>query len=368
MISKLNAMKVPFLDLKSINSRFKNDFSKLFESFLQGGDYVLSNGVLEFERQFSSYCGTKYCVGVGNGLDALRLILLSHDIGPGDEVIVPSNTYIATWLAVTSVGAIVIPVEPGKDFNIDANLIESAISDKTKAIIVVHLYGLMCQMPAIKKIAEAHNIFIFEDAAQAHGASDSFGKVGNVGDAAGFSFYPSKNLGALGDAGAVTTNSIHIYNKIKLLRNYGSTVKYYNKIKGLNSRIDELQAVILGHKLKYLDDDNRRRQEIANLYHSRLSDLNWMTLPKLPRKNEHVWHIFAILVDDPEQLSQYLSAHGIGTMRHYPVPPHRQEAFMDFAAELPKSEYIHSHTLSLPIGPTITDIEVDYVCQKLLKY
>ncbi len=361
-------MRVPFLDLKNINSRFTNDFSRLFECFVQDGNYILSHGVVEFERQFSSYCGTKYCVGVGNGLDALRLILMAHDIGPGDEVIVPSNTYIATWLAVTSVGATVIPVEPGEDFNIDVNLIEAAISDKTKAIIVVHLYGLMCQMPTIKKIAGAHNLLIFEDAAQAHGASDSFGKVGNVGDAAGFSFYPSKNLGALGDAGAVTTNSTHIYKKIQLLRNYGSTVKYYNKIKGLNSRIDELQAVILGHKLKFLDGDNRRRQEIANLYHSRLLNLDWMELPSLPEENEHVWHIFSILVDDPERLSQYLCKNGIGTMRHYPVPPHRQEAFRDFVLDLPKSEHIHSHTLSLPIGPTMTDTQVDYICKKLLKY
>ena len=365
---KPKVMMIPFLDLKSINSRFEDDFDKLFEAFVRDGNYIISNGVENFEKKFSFYCGTKYCVGVGNGLDALRLILMAHDIGPGDEVIVPSNTYIATWLAVTSVGATVIPVEPGIDSNIDPNLIESAISHKTKAILIVHLYGQMCRMLSIKKIADAYNLFIFEDGAQAHGACSSIGKVGNVGDAAGFSFYPSKNLGAMGDAGAITTNSPEAFEKIKLLRNYGSTIKYYNKIKGLNTRMDELQALILCHKLNFLDDDNKRRREIASLYHSRLINLNWLDLPILPEKNEHVWHIFSILVENPEKLSQYLFSQGIETMRHYPIAPHKQEAFSDFDIYLPKSEYIHSHTLSLPIGPTMTNFQVNYICEKLSKY
>jgi dTDP-4-amino-4,6-dideoxygalactose transaminase len=361
-------MKIPFLDMKSINSRFNIEFSELFDKFIKEGSYILSGGVEEFEKQFSSYCGSKYCVGVGNGLDALRLILMAHDIGPGDEVIVPSNTYIATWLAVTSIGASVVPVEPGKDSNIDPTLIEAAITDKTKAILIVHLYGRICKMIPIKRIAKIHNLLVFEDGAQAHGAYDSVGKVGNVGDAAGFSFYPTKNLGALGDAGAVTTNSLQIFKKIKLLRNYGSEVKYYNKVKGLNSRLDELQALVLIHKMKFLNDDNKRRREIARMYCSQLASLDWLELPILAKKNEHVWHIFSILVDNPKKLARHLFTNGIETINHYPIAPHKQDAFSNFNIDLPKSEYIHSHTLSLPIGPTMTDLQVNYVCEKLLDY
>ena len=365
---KHKLLKIPFFDINGLNSRFQDELIEVFSNFISGKDYILSNGVEQFENEFSRYCGSKYCIGVGNGLDALRLILLAHNIGPGDEVIVPSNTYIATWLAVTSVGATVVPVEPANDFNIDPSLIEDSITNQTKAILVVHLYGRICRMEEIKLIANDKSLLIFEDCAQAHGAYSDCGKVGNVSDAAGFSFYPTKNLGAFGDAGAITTNSFEIYEKIKLLRNYGSRIKYYNKVKGLNSRLDELQARLLSVKLKYLDEDNRRRSEVASFYSSRLRNLRWIELPAEAEESEHVWHIFSALVEQPDELAQYLLKHGIETMRHYPVPPHKQEAFVELDINLPKSEYIHSHTISLPIYPTIEDAQLNYICDKILKY
>ena len=361
-------MIVPFLDLKTINIRYKADLNKKFNNFLSSGDFILSKEVEKFEHEFSDYCGSKFCVGVGNALDGLRLILLAHGIGPGDEVIVPSNTYIATWLAVSSVGASIIPVEPGTDFNIDPCLIERSITRKTRAILIVHLYGRICKMPEIMKIASNNNLLIFEDAAQSHGASMKGIYAGNWGDAAAFSFYPSKNLGALGDAGAVTTNSSEVFEKIKLLRNYGSKVKYFNKLKGLNSRLDEIQAIVLRTKLKHLDGDNDRRREIAAIYFNRLEHLSSIKLPVKPIENEHVWHIFSILLDKPKNLAAYLLENGIETMHHYPIPPHKQEAFSELKISLPKSEDIHSKNLSLPMGPTISDSQIDYVCSKILGY
>ena len=361
-------MIVPFLDLKTINSFYKTELNNKFDRFVSSGDFILSRQVEKFEAEFSQYCGSQFCVGVGHALDGLRLILLAHGIGPGDEVIVPSNTYIATWLAISSVGASVIPVEPGADFNIDPHLIESSITSKTKAVLVVHLYGRICKMPEIKEIASKNNLLIFEDAAQAHGASMKGIHAGNWGNAAAFSFYPSKNLGALGDAGAVTTNSLEIYEKIKLLRNYGSKVKYFNKLKGLNSRLDEIQAMVLSTKLKNLDADNDRRREIAAIYFKRLGQLGSITLPVKPIENEHVWHIFSVLLDKPKSLAAYLLENGIETMYHYPIPPHKQEAFSELKISLPKSEEIHSKTLSLPMGPTISDSQINYVCSKILEY
>lgn len=361
-------MFVPFLDLKTINIPYKADLNRKFNNFLSSGNFILSKEVEKFEEEFSQYCGSKFCVGVGNGLDGLRLILLAYGIGPGDEVIVPSNTYIATWLAVSSVGASIVPVEPETDFNIDPWLIERSITKKTKAILVVHLYGRICKMVEITKIAKNNNLLVFEDAAQSHGASMKGTYAGNWGDAAAFSFYPSKNLGALGDAGAVTTNSFEVYEKVKLLRNYGSKVKYFNKFKGLNSRLDEIQALVLRTKLKHLDENNDRRREVAAIYLKRLEYLSSIKLPEKPQENEHVWHIFSLLLDQPNKMAAYLLENGIETMYHYPLPPHKQEAFSELKISLPKSEYIHSKTLSLPMGPTISDSQVDYVCTKIVEY
>ena len=259
-------------------------------------------------------------------------------------------------------------MEPGTDFNIDPGLIENSITKKTKAILVVHLYGRICKMAEISKIAKNNNLLVFEDAAQSHGASMKGIYAGNWGDAAAFSFYPSKNLGALGDAGAVTTNSFEVCEQIKHLRNYGSKVKYFNKYKGLNSRLDEIQALVLRTKLKHLDEDNDRRREVAAIYLKRLKHLNSIKLPEKPKENEHVWHIFSILLDKPKKMAAYLLENGIETMYHYPLPPHEQEAFSELKFSLPKSEYIHSRTLSLPMGPTISDSQVDYVCSKIFEY
>lgn len=361
--------KIKFLDLERINNRSAQKFKNIFTNFLESGSYILGSGVDGFERDFAAFCGTQYCVGVANGLDALELILVAHDIGPGDEVIVPSNTYIATWLAISNVGATIVPVEPGDNFNIDPTAIKSAITAKTKAIFVVHLYGRVCDMRQISEVADQNNIFVFEDAAQAHGASLDGVRVGNLSDAAGFSFYPGKNLGALGDGGAVTTNNVELYHKLLYLRNYGSKIKYYNKYKGKNSRLDEIQALILSAKLDDLAEDNAVRQSLAFRYYELLQDVSFITLPPFPTKPEqHVWHLFVVAVSKRAPFMRFLKEHGIETMCHYPLPPHKQEAYQELSFDLPKSEKIHTHTVSLPIGPTMTITEVEFVCDIINKY
>ena len=362
-------MKVKFLDLKSINNRTVKKYENIFANFLKSGSYVLGTGVDNFEKDFALFCGSKYCVGVANGLDALELILIAHDIGPGDEVIVPSNTYIATWLAISNVGATIVPIEPGDDYNIDTTAIEASITARTKAIIAVHLYGRVCDMRRILEIAHQNNILFFEDAAQAHGACLHEKRVGNLSDAAGFSFYPGKNLGALGDAGAITTNDFEVYTKLQYLRNYGSKIKYYNKYKGKNSRLDEIQALILSTKLEGLAEDNTVRQSLASRYYELLKDVSFIKLPPLPTKtDQHVWHLFVVEVSNRAAFMQFLKEHGVETMCHYPVPPHQQEAYKELSFDLPKSEQIHANTVSLPIGPTMTTTEVEYVCDIIKKY
>jgi dTDP-4-amino-4,6-dideoxygalactose transaminase len=359
---------VKFLDVKSINLRFKDQLKEEFSNLLDSGNFVLGDSVRAFEKEFATYCGSRYCIGVANGLDALKLILLGHDIGPGDEVIVPSNTYIATWLAVSGVGATLVPVEPDDDFNIDVSKIDEAVTKKTKAILVVHLYGRLCRMAEISALAERRNLLVFEDAAQSHGARCEFGVAGNLSDASAFSFYPGKNLGALGDGGAITTNNAILYDKLLYLRNYGSKIKYQNKVKGLNSRLDEIQAKFLSLKLPFLDADNSHRQKLAKRYYDILGNNPNVLLPPFSLQDEHVWHLFVIRVKEREKLSKYLIGRGIETMVHYPTAPHKQEAYGEMTSEWPIAEKIHDDVISLPIGPTMTLDEIDRVGDAVISF
>jgi dTDP-4-amino-4,6-dideoxygalactose transaminase len=347
-------MNIPFLDLTAPHNDLRDEMRDAFERVLNSGWYVLGAEVNKFEREFAEYCQADHCVGVGNGLDALHLILRAYDIGDGDEVIVPSNTYIATWLAVSYSGAKPIPVEPDcKTYNINPKLIESSITERTKAIIAVHLYGQPADMDEINAIAKKYNLKVIEDAAQAHGAKYKGRSVGSLSDAAGFSFYPGKNLGAIGDGGAVTTNNASLADRIRMLSNYGSKIKYHNEVKGYNSRLDELQAAFLRAKLPVLDEWNRRRQFIATMYLSQLGVDN-LTLPYVPDWAEPVWHLFVVRCHQRDTLQKQLSNAGIGTIIHYPIPPHLQPAYSELGyapGTFPISEAIHREILSLPMGP-----------------
>jgi dTDP-4-amino-4,6-dideoxygalactose transaminase len=347
-------MNIPFLDLKAPHLELRSELREAFERVLDSGWYILGNEVEQFEKEFAEYCEVEHCIGVGNGLDALHLILRAYGIGEGDEVIVPSNTYIATWLAASYAGATPIPVEPDeRTYNIDPTKIEAAITPCTKAIMVVHLYGQPADMDAINAVAKKHNLKVIEDAAQAHGARYKGKRVGTLGDAAGFSFYPGKNLGAIGDGGAVTTNDAELAKKIRVLGNYGSQVKYHNEVKGYNSRLDELQAAFLREKLKKLDVWNDYRKIIAAEYLSRLVGCN-LVLPHVPECVDPVWHLFVVRNANRNQLQQKLSESGISTMIHYPIPPHLQPAYAKLnykQGDFPIAEVIHQEVLSLPIGP-----------------
>ncbi len=345
---------IPFLNLKAPHEELRQEMRDAFERVLNSGWYIHGTEVKQFESEFSSYCQSKYCVGVGNGLEALHLILRAYDIGEGDEVIVPANTYIATWLAVSYSGAKPIPVEPDlKTYNINPKLIELSVTERTKAIIAVHLYGQPADMDEINSIAKKYNLKVIEDAAQAHGAKYKGRSVGSLGDAAGFSFYPGKNLGAIGDGGAVTTNNASLADRIRVLSNYGSKIKYHNEVKGYNSRLDELQAALLRAKLPVLDEWNKRRQAIATMYLSQM-DIEGLTLPYVPDWAEPAWHLFVVRSIHRDTLQQQLSDAGIGTMIHYPIPPHLQPAYSDLGYgpdAFPFSETIHREVLSLPMGP-----------------
>ena len=362
---------IPFLDVEKINLRFKNEFKEVFEKFLKSGKTILSEQTEAFEKEYAKFCDTKYCVGVGNALDGLHLVLRAWNIGKDDEVIVPSNTYIATWLAVSQVGATLIPVEPDiKSFNIDPKKIEKVISKKTKAIIPVHLYGQTAEMTQIMNIANKYKLKVLEDGSQAHGATFKGIKSGSLGHAAAFSFYPSKNLGALGDAGAITTNDNELAQKIRLLRNYGSQIKYHNEIQGYNSRLDELQSAFLRIKLLRLESDNKHRNLIAKRYSDGLGDIQNLTLPEVSSGCEHVWHLYVVRYYKRDLLQKKLEEQGVATMIHYPIPPHLQPAYKNLGitkGKLPISEKIHSDVLSLPMGPTITFEEVDFVIEKIKK-
>ncbi|QNG30985.1 DegT/DnrJ/EryC1/StrS family aminotransferase [Synechococcus sp. LTW-R] len=358
---------IKFLDLESINRRFDRHFKDSFDKFLKQSWIVLSDELKSFEHNFANYLGVKHCIGVGNGLDALEIVLECWNIGAGDEVIVPANTYIATWLAITRVGAVPIPVEPDiSTFNIDPERIEERVTDKTKAILVVHLYGLPCEMNKIKQIANKYSLKILEDAAQAHGASANGVRCGNLGDAAAFSFYPGKNLGCLGDGGAISTNDDILARKARLTRNYGSELKYYNDIPGRNSRLDELQASFLNCKLPYLNADNNHRNMIASVYMQNIKEGVNIRLPGKPiSEYYHAWHLFVILCPFSDQLSDYLRGMNIQTMKHYPLPPYKQKAYAGLHIDpemYPVSNFIHDNCLSLPIGPTVTSEQALYVC------
>ena len=353
-------MNIPFLDLKAPHDELRNELRQAFERVLDSGWYILGNEVTQFEREFGEYCQAEYCIGTGNGLDALHIILRAYGIGAGDEVIVPANTYIATWLAASYAGATPIPVEPDeRTYNIDPALIEKAISPRTKAIIAVHLYGQPADMDAINAIAKKYHLKVIEDAAQAHGARYKGKRVGTLGDAAGFSFYPGKNLGALGDGGAVTTNDPALADKVRMLCNYGSRKKYHNDVKGFNSRLDELQAAFLREKLKKLDEWNGRRTKIAGEYLNELENSS-LVLPHITAWSEPVWHLFVVRNTQRDELQERLSESGIGTMVHYPIPPHLQGAYAELgyrAGDFPITEEIHREALSLPMGPHLTKLQ-----------
>jgi dTDP-4-amino-4,6-dideoxygalactose transaminase len=358
---------IPFLDLKSINLRQRADFHKALDSVLDSGWLILGKETEAFEAEFAAYCETKHCIGVANGLDALHLVLRAWDIGPGDEVIVPSNTYIATWLAVSQVGAMPVPVEPDEaTYNINPAKIEAAITPKTKAIIVVHLYGQAVNMTPITELANKYGLKVLEDAAQAHGASYKGKRVGALADAAAFSFYPGKNLGALGDAGAITTVDDKLADRIRVLRNYGSRVKYQNEVQGYNSRLDELQSSFLRAKLPLLDQDNAIRRSIAEKYNYELRSLKSLTLPSQGQDCGHVWHVYAVRHKQRDILQKMLLAKGVQTMIHYPIAPHMQPAYMNLgyiSGSFAISEKIHETVLSLPMGPTMTINQVEQTIQ-----
>lgn len=362
---------IPFLDLKQINLQYKNEIEEAMKRVLESGWYVLGKEVTEFEEKFAAYCGTKYAIGVANGLDALILILRAYGIGKDDEVIVPANTYIASILAISANGATPILVEPQVEtFNINPQQIEEKISSKTKAIMAVHLCGQAANMDAINKIAEKYNLKVIEDAAQAHGAIYNEKRTGNLGDAAGFSFYPGKNLGALGDGGAITTNDSVLVEKIRALRNYGSHVKYENLFKGMNSRLDELQAAILNIKLGHLDQQNEHRRKVAEYYLNNIKNPK-IELPVVENcdRESHVWHLFVVKSSKRADLQQFLQENGVQTMIHYPIPPHKQEAYQEWSnLSYPITESIHKQVLSLPISPVISMEEVEKVVEKINQY
>ena len=358
-------MKVPFLDFVNPYEELKAELDAAYFRFMRSAWYVLGREVEAFEREFADYCGVKHCVGVGNGLEALHLTLRAYGIGENDEVIVPSNTYIATWLAVSYAGATPVPVEPdAKTFNLDPNRIEAAITRRTKAIMPVHLYGQPADMDPIMTLARKHKLKVIEDNAQAQGARYKGRRTGSLGDAAGNSFYPGKNLGAYGEAGAVTTNDRELADKIRVLRNYGSQKKYYNEVKGYNSRLDELQAAFLRVKLKKLDEWNDRRRKVAAFYLAELGGKPDLTLPFVPEWAEPVWHLFVVRHPGRDGLQQKLTKVDVGTLIHYPVPPHLSGAYADGEwkrGAFPIAEELADTVLSLPMGPHLSKMQLDSV-------
>ncbi len=365
---------ISFLDLKKINLQYQDAFQRKLDDVLKSGWFILGDELQKFERDFAAYCGAKYCIGVGNGLDALVLIFKAYialgKLKEGDQVIVPANTYIASILAILEAKLVPVLVEPdSKTFNIDPNHISEKITNKTKAILAVHLYGQLCEMDEISAIAAKNNLLIIEDAAQAHGAiSKSNKKAGNLGDAAGFSFYPGKNLGALGDGGAVTTNDADLARIIRSIRNYGSRKKYINDIIGQNSRLDELQAAFLNVKLPNLDAENNARRKVANYYLHNIKNPK-IELPKYDGSLNHVFHLFVIKTENREKLQSYLLENEIETMIHYPIAPHKQKALSHLNhLSFPISEKIHDQVISLPISSVISELELEHIVQCLNRY
>jgi dTDP-4-amino-4,6-dideoxygalactose transaminase len=363
---------IPFLDLKSQYFELKPDLDSAYQRVMDSGRYILGDEVQAFEGEFAEFVGVKHCVGVGNGLEALELILMAAGIGEADEVIVPANTYIASWLAVSNLGAIPVPVEPDpRTSNINPRRIREAVSKRTKAILPVHLYGQTVEMEEIWDVAEQFDLSVIEDSAQTHGAMYKDRMAGNLGLAAGFSFYPTKNLGAFGDAGAITTNNEDLADKIRVLRNYGSRQKYFNETRGHNSRLDPLQAAFLRVKLKYLDDWNARRKRIAEYYSANLNNVSELQLPQTAQHADHVWHLYVIRCRERNQLQAHLQESGIGTMIHYPVPPHLSQAYADLnyaPGVFPITEELSRSILSIPIGPHLSLEDAEFVVEKTKQF
>jgi len=361
-------MTVPFLDLRAAYVELKQEIDEAVARVLDSGYYILGPEVDAFEKEFAEYCQVSEAVGVANGLDALVLSLRALGVGPGDEVIVPSNTYIATWLAVSQCGATPVPVEPCElTYNIDPALIQAAITSRTKVILPVHLYGQPANLAPILEIARQHGLRVLEDAAQAHGSCYQGKRIGGHGDVVAWSFYPGKNLGAIGDGGAVTTNDPELADRIRVLRNYGSRIKYVNEIQGVNSRLDPLQAAVLRVKLRYLDEWNKRRSHLAARYRMMLVDTN-LTLPTIMTHADSAWHLYVIRSSRRDFLQKALQDQGIGTLIHYPIPPHKQHAYdghVSSAVALPLAERLAGEVFSLPIGPHMSLQSLDRVVEVL---
>jgi dTDP-4-amino-4,6-dideoxygalactose transaminase len=364
-------MEIPFVDLRAQYRRIQDEVDPAVLAVMQRGDFILGGAVAEFEREFAEYCGVKYCVGVDSGYSALELIVRAYEIGPGDEVITAANTFIATTLAISNAGAtpVLVDCDP-ETYNIDAAKIEAAITPRTRAIMPVHLYGQMADMDAIRAIARKHNLLVFEDAAQAAGARYKGRMAGSLGDAAGFSFYPGKNLGAYGDGGAVTTNDAAIAEKIRLLRNIGQKVKYYHEVKGFNNRLDTMQAAVLRVKLPHLDGWNAERRHAAATYADMLDGLPLVT-PTTAGYAEHIFHLYVVRVSDRESLMEYLKERGIATGLHYPIPIHLQPAYAELGygrGDFPVTEAYAETIVSLPIFPELDDDKVAYVAGAIRDY
>ena len=361
-------MKIPFLDLKNINKQYQDELKEACSRVIDSGWYIMGDEVKSFESNFSSYCGSQYCVGVANGLDALILTFRAwKELGKlksGDEVIVPANTYIASVLSITENDLVPVFVEPDeKTFNLNIENIKRALTQKTRAILPVHLYGQISPMDEIMHLANEKNLLVLEDCAQSHGARLNSKTCGSWGHAAGFSFYPGKNLGALGDAGAITTDDKELYNTLIALRNYGSHKKYENLYVGMNSRLDEIQAAMLNVKLKYLPEETKRRQKIASIYRDNLHN-DKVRLSSIIDVEQHVYHLFVVQVDKREDFQRYLMENGVSTLIHYPIPPHKQQAYREFHhLQLPITEAIHDSIVSLPMDPTMSDESVVRVCE-----
>jgi len=356
---------IPFLDLKKINNQYKKELLEACERVINSGWYIQGKECENFEKEFANYCGTEHAIGVANGLDALTLIFNAYmEMGilkENDEVIVPANTYIASMLAISKNKLKPVLVEPENDFLISAKSIKESITSKTKAILVVHLYGQVCNMGEIMNIAKEHGLKVIEDSAQSHGAYHKDKRCGNLGDASGFSFYPGKNLGALGDGGAVTTNDKELANIVKALSNYGGLEKYKNDYKGVNSRLDEIQAAMLRVKLSFLDKEIEKRREVANFYLNNISNTN-IELPILHHRENHVWHLFVVKTRKREQLFEYLKERGIQTLIHYPIAPHKQKAYKELNKNVyPITEKIHEEVLSLPISSVMTKEQLNKI-------
>jgi len=368
-VSAPAAMKVPFLNMSGPYDELKPELDEAYFRCMRSGSYVLGKEVSSFEEEYADYCGVGYCVGMGNCLDALHLILRAYDIGPGDEVIVPSNTYIASWLAVSYSGATPVPVEPDpRTFNIDPARIEDAITSRTRAIMPVHLYGQPADMDPIMEIGRRRGLKVVEDNAQAHGARYKGRRAGSLGDAAGTSFYPGKNLGALGDAGAVTTKDATLADRVRVLRNYGSRTKYVNEVKGYNSRLDELQAALLRVKLTRLDEWNSRRKSVAEFYRDGLAGSAELSLPYVPEWAEPSWHLFVVQHPGRDSVQRELAAAGVGTLIHYPVPPHLSPAYSELRyaeGSRPLAEQIAATVLSIPMGPHMSAEDTGFVASSL---